>query len=956
MLRFVRRSLLGQLLGVYLLFVAAVLGTGMAVNAAVQTRLRDEVQAQDLALAQAIALDTDDSLRDAGSSLANLAGIAAVRDGDSAAMLPAFTAFKAARKDVDRVFWLDAAGVMRTSVPGDVRTQGVDLKDTPYFRRAGAAAKGAAGPVLEAALVDLTTFNAVVTVALPVHATDGRLTGVVATNLLLDDLGAPLRTVVAEQRRQGHTVMISMVDARGQLIASPERERLLQPALNDLPGAADALSGKQAARLASGPHGQAWLFTSAPVPSSGWAVVVQRPAQEALAVVDTFISWLLFAALLFGLGGLIFWLVLVRRVIRPLHALAGAHQAVLATGSAVRADPTTSLATRLDEVGDLARAFTRLEQDVNTKLTALHTLLETSTTVVGTLDPHTVAEAIIHEVSRLVDVQAAVLRVPDENGYLRALASVGRSPEYELAPLVLPDDPLSPAVRALREGRPVQMVAGGGSEFPDLSYGEGFRALLAIPIISPRVGGVVLLVHRTRPEPFNAMEVDLLLTFANYATLAWEHAVLYERSDVRLREVALENEDLYRRTMEEKQTLEAIVGSISDGLVLTGVDGALLYANMAAREITGMPLVTMGATHISDVHSALRSRAVDPEAYSRARVQAEEGLRGRGPAWLVEICGSGPASRSIQLRLFDVRPPETEGAGQLIGRGLLLRDVTREQEIDRLKTSLLAAVGHEIRTPLAAIKGHASTLLQDDVTWPPEDQRHFLQTISDEADRLAQLMTNLLDLSRYEAGVLPLTRVPVSLSEIVERALAGSTGKVNMHSSGLPRVVVKLEQGLPSVEVDAARIEVVLRNLLANARAYGNGKIEVAAHRQVGPEGMQVLVCVADNGPGLGTDEIAHIFERFYRAPRGLQRRSEGTGLGLAISKAFVEAHGQTIWAESSRAGTRVLFTLPCAQQANGRPEPGFAPGTGGVASMANGYAQAALPEETALPSGMEGH
>src|SRR5689334_2083394 len=128
MVRFVRRSLLTQVLGVYLLFVTAVLATGWAVNTVVQQQLQTNVQAADLALAQAIALQTDIELHDAEQSLSALGGLAAA-SGDSAAMNSAFAAFKVGRPDVDRVYWLDAAGIMQVSVPADVRTQGTDFTD-----------------------------------------------------------------------------------------------------------------------------------------------------------------------------------------------------------------------------------------------------------------------------------------------------------------------------------------------------------------------------------------------------------------------------------------------------------------------------------------------------------------------------------------------------------------------------------------------------------------------------------------------------------------------------------------------------------------------------------------------------------------------------------------------------------------------------------------------------------
>lgn len=120
--------------------------------------------------------------------------------------------------------------------------------------------------------------------------------------------------------------MISIIDNRGVLIATPDSQRILYTVLDELPGADQALRGRVASRLAQGPDGQNWLFSAVPVLDTGWAVVVQRPEREALAVVTQFHLWLLTAALLFAFGGLLFWLMLLSRVIRPLHTLAIQHQ------------------------------------------------------------------------------------------------------------------------------------------------------------------------------------------------------------------------------------------------------------------------------------------------------------------------------------------------------------------------------------------------------------------------------------------------------------------------------------------------------------------------------------------------------------------------------------------------------------------------------------------------------
>jgi signal transduction histidine kinase len=732
------------------------------------------------------------------------------------------------------------------------------------------------------------TYTSGVIVAEPAHV-GGRLVGIVAASFSLAALSDPLENVVQAQQRQDRRLMISIIDGRGELIATPDRKQILWAVLDELPGADQALQGRAASRQGLGPDGQEWLFSAVPVPHVGWAVVVQRPTSEALAVVAQFQFWLLMAALLFAIGGLLFWLMLLGRVIRPLHTLAIQHQALPTSEQSIPVH-ATELSIRDDEVGHLAGSLVRLELDGLKKLGELRTLLETSNAVVGSLEPHAVVGKIIREVRRLVDVQAAAVLLPDEQGVLRVLVSDGHSERYNHLLSLSPENVSSTAVLALRDGKPVQKLL--GPEQPSLSYDEGFRSVLGIPIISRHAGGVVLLVHRTAPHPFNQNEIDLLLTFANYATLAWEHAVLYERSDERLREVARENERLYQQASEEKQKLEAIMGSMSDGLVLTGIDGTVLYANLGTSTIVGIPVEALERHHISALYDTLRARAADPVDCERALEQVESA---EVSELVIEISRYGRC-RAIHLRLFDVN----DEAGQPIGRGLLLRDVTRERELDEFKTTLLAAVGHELRTPLAAIKGHASTLLQKDVTWSLADQHHFLQTISGEADRLAQLVSNLLDLSRQEAGLLTLNRTPTRVQDLVTKII---------EQLDRPDVMISLHipDNLPLVNVDCARIEVVLHNLVANALVYGQGEVRISAEKR----DDMIVISVSDNGPGIAPDELPHVFERFYRARHGRQQHSGGTGLGLAICRAFIEAHGSAIWVESSVRGATISFSLP---------------------------------------------
>jgi sensor histidine kinase regulating citrate/malate metabolism len=191
--------------------------------------------------------------------------------------------------------------------------------------------------------------------ASPVRDAHGQLVGIVAVNLSLMELSEPLVSVVSEQQKQGRHLSVGIIDSDGVLIATPDHQRIMQTVVDELPGAEDALHGHNASNVGPGPDGQDWLFSAVPVNNAHWAVVVQMPVSEALAVVEQLHLWLLYAAGLFVLAGLLFWLILMLRVIQPLHILAFQHQVLPATPDEISRE-THRFAARLDEMGDLARS------------------------------------------------------------------------------------------------------------------------------------------------------------------------------------------------------------------------------------------------------------------------------------------------------------------------------------------------------------------------------------------------------------------------------------------------------------------------------------------------------------------------------------------------------------------------------------------------------------------------
>jgi PAS domain S-box-containing protein len=228
---------------------------------------------------------------------------------------------------------------------------------------------------------------------------------------------------------------------------------------------------------------------------------------------------------------------------------------------------------------------------------------------------------------------------------------------------------------------------------------------------------------------------------------------------------------------------------------------------------------------------------------------------------------------------------------------------------NELRLRFLAMISHELRTPLQSIKGFATTLLSDDVTWDAASQRDFIQIIDTEADKLTDMIEQVLDLSRLEAGALRIDPRTVTIEDVLATVWPQLQALAAEHS-----LSVHAPADLPAVRADSQRICQVLINLVGNAVKYSppGTAIEIAA----APAADRLQVCVSDQGPGIRPEERARVFEAFRRGDDERVRRSKGAGLGLAICKGIVEAHGGSIWIEERTGqddyhGATICFTLP---------------------------------------------
>ncbi|MDQ3928435.1 MAG: ATP-binding protein [Chloroflexota bacterium] len=271
------------------------------------------------------------------------------------------------------------------------------------------------------------------------------------------------------------------------------------------------------------------------------------------------------------------------------------------------------------------------------------------------------------------------------------------------------------------------------------------------------------------------------------------------------------------------------------------------------------------------------------------------------------VCVLSPGMPGADARIHRLLAAVSVQLGLTVERVWLRRGVTEAEVLrrtDELKSALLNAVSHDLRTPLTAIIASADSLLHGDEIWTGQERQQLAGNIKVKAQRLTRIVENLLDLSRIEAGSLRPERRWYDLGALVDDVLDRMRSVTAQH-----RLLVDVPEDLPPVPLDYVEIDQVLSNLIENATKYSppNTQIRICARRKDG----EVQLEVADRGPGIPPPALPHLFEPFYRAD-GRDPGPGGAGVGLAIARGLVEAHGGRIWAENrSGGGARFAFTLP---------------------------------------------
>jgi PAS domain S-box-containing protein len=506
-------------------------------------------------------------------------------------------------------------------------------------------------------------------------------------------------------------------------------------------------------------------------------------------------------------------------------------------------------------------------------------LLEISRALTSRLNLNEVLRLILQQAAEMLNGHAALIALvePDARYAIRQSYGIPQPLLDQLQPILNKLEDVDEAISALE--RHLIAIA--------RAVGLGLWQVVSLPL---KIEGEEFLgaiyVFRMRGGGFSRDDRRVLQSFADQAAIAVHNARLYEQLN------------------QEKSRLNAILEFSADGVVIMDAAHRIQIFNRAMSNLLGIPASEAIGRKFEDVIVLRQKRAgttlEEAEAQGWPLVGASAVLFVEG-----DLLRRNGSLVSVEISFAPLFNRERK----LVNIIADVHDLTRIRAAEEMKATFISAVSHELKTPVALIKGYASTLRRADAQWDESTVRESLKVIEEEADHLAELIENLLDASRAQAGSFKLAPVELDIDDLVVRVAKKFQDQTPHH-----RIVADVPPDMPLVFADEARITQVLSNLISNAVKYSPPNSEIRISGRTTPK--EVIITVADQGIGITPEERDRLFERFYRSERAVRRGTPGTGLGLYLSKAIVEAHGGRIWVEDNKAGqtgARFSFSLPRA-------------------------------------------
>ena len=425
-------------------------------------------------------------------------------------------------------------------------------------------------------------------------------------------------------------------------------------------------------------------------------------------------------------------------------------------------------------------------------------------------------------------------------------------------------------------------------------------------IIATGTGNEELAVRAMKAGAYDYLIKDLARNYLKAVPVTVANAIRHKKAERELEKYHHNLEVLVsRRTeelAEEKELLSVTLASMSDAVIVVDAEKRVMLLNKAAENLVGWEFREAQGRGIDEVFQVIDEQTRSPvESPIDKVLNSGQIAPGGDRDVLITTAGERPISATAG--------PIHKSDGTMVGVVMVLRDVAREREIDRMKTDFVSSVSHELRTPLASIKEYTATILRDP-DMPEKTRRQFLAIIDEESDRLTKLIEALLEISRIESA--PSCLWPeaggqsVDIAAVIEQVLSDlrplAAGK-NI------RLKTDIADGLALLQGQGSRIRAVVANLIENAIKFTpqKGRVSISARRQ----DDELLIRVGDTGMGIPADDLPKVFGRFYRVHQP-GRQIQGTGLGLAIVEKIVTMHGGRIEVESEPGkGTTFTVFLP---------------------------------------------